>query len=177
MSIINNPLMWSTHWNYPQGGLGRGAVQQHGWKRGGNVRGLGMTYPRYSPLHWRTKTDYAPHGLGMIFPHNQRWMTSRNPWSLALKNTVSTGVSFNTPSNAIANTQRWARAGFRGFGPTMTFPGGAGMDGHSHGMGDCGCGCGGHGSCGHGGGFDMGSLICLAALGAAAYWMGQRGAM
>lgn len=71
----------------------------------------------------------------MIIPHNQNWRTTLLPFSLALKNTVNTGVSFDTSSGAIANSQRWASAGFRGYGPVMSFPG-AGMDG----MG-CGCGC------------------------------------
>lgn len=73
----------------------------------------------------------------MLTPFNQNWRTTLLPFSLALKNTVNTGVSFTTPSGAIANSQRWASAGFRGFGPVMTFPG-AGMDGvgcHCKGMG------------------------------------------
>jgi len=75
----------------------------------------------------------------MIFPFYQNWQTSRLPFSLALKRTVSTGVSFDTPSGGIANRQRWARAGFQGYGPTIQYPG-AGMDGLG-----CGCGCDGGG--------------------------------
>lgn len=71
----------------------------------------------------------------MIFAHDQNWQTSRLPFSLALKNTVNTGVSFDTPSGGIANRQRWARAGFQGFGPQIQYTG-AGMDGLG-----CGCGC------------------------------------
>ena len=76
----------------------------------------------------------------MIYPRNQNWRTSLKPHTLSLYNTVNTGVTFNTPSNTIANQKAWASAGFRGFGPTMTFPGGSGLDG----MG-CGCGCNGNG--------------------------------
>jgi hypothetical protein len=94
----------------------------------------------------------------MIFGQQQNWRTSTLPFSLALKNTVNTGVSFDTPSGAIANSQRWASAGFRGFGPVMTFPG-AGMDG----MG-CGCGCGGNG------GGDWTGLVCLGLAAAAAFY-------
>lgn len=80
----------------------------------------------------------------MLTPFNQNWRTTRRPFSLALANTVTTGVSFDTPSGAIRNSQIWASAGFRGFGPVMTFPG-AGMDGIG-----CGCGCGGGCSSGMG---------------------------
>ena len=77
----------------------------------------------------------------MLTAFNQNWRTTDLPFSLALANRVTTGVSFSTPSGAIRNSQIWASAGFRGFGPVMTFPGaGAGMDG----MG-CGCGCAGRG--------------------------------
>lgn len=79
----------------------------------------------------------------MIFPFDQNWETSRLPFSLALRNTVNTGVSFDTPSRAIANRQRWARAGFGGYGPQIQYPG-AGMDGLGCGCG-CGCNCGSHG--------------------------------
>lgn len=88
----------------------------------------------------------------MIFAFPQNWRTSQNPFSLALTNAVNTGVSFDTTSGTIANQKRWASAGFRGFGPTMTFPGGSGLDG----MG-CGCGCDGNG----GGGSTL--LLCLLA--------------
>jgi hypothetical protein len=73
----------------------------------------------------------------MIFPFPQNWRTSLKPHSLSLMNTVNTGTTFTTPSGAMENSKIWASAGFRGFGPTMTFPG-AGMDG-------MGCGCGGGG--------------------------------
>ena len=90
----------------------------------------------------------------MLTPFNQNWRTTHKPFSLALANTVNTGVSFSTPSGAIRNSQIWARAGFRGFGPVMTFPG-AGMD-NVQGFGQlplnyvragfagvgCGCNCG-----------------------------------
>lgn len=81
----------------------------------------------------------------MIYPRNQNWQTSRLPFSLALANDVSTGVSFNTPGGFIGTQQRWARAGFQGFGPRKQYSG-AGMDGLGHGCG-CGggCGCGSHG--------------------------------
>jgi hypothetical protein len=82
----------------------------------------------------------------MIIGDYQNWFTSRKPWSLSLTNTVNTGTTFNTPSNAIANTHAWATAGFRGlggYGPTRMFPGAAGMDGYG-----CKGGCGCPGSCG-----------------------------
>ena len=141
MSIVNNPAQWQTHWDYARSGMG-------------------MVYPRFSPLHWRDFAPAAAHrgGLGMIFPCNQKWRTSDNFFSLALKNTENTGVSFDTPSGGIAERKRWASAGFRGYGPVMTFPGGAGMDG----MG-CGCGCGG------GDGGMMTGLLCFAGA-AAALW-------
>ena len=90
----------------------------------------------------------------MIFPFNQNYRTSTKPFSLSLFNTVNTGVSYATPSGTVPNQQRWASAGFRGFGPSMTFPGGAGLDGLH------GCGCGGNGG---------GVLWALA--GAAAFWL------
>lgn len=71
----------------------------------------------------------------MIFKHNQNWRTSRLPFSLALANTVNTGVSFDTPSGGIAQAQRWASVGMQGYGPRIQYPGGAGMDG----LGGCGC--------------------------------------
>jgi hypothetical protein len=92
----------------------------------------------------------------MIFPFPQNWRTSLLPFSLALKNTVNTGVSFDTASGAIANSQRWASRGFQGFGPRMQYPG-AGMDGLG-----CGCGC------------DSGSGLPLLLLGAALYWITRR---
>lgn len=72
----------------------------------------------------------------MIVPHQQNWRTSTLPFSLALKNTINTGVSFDTPSGGIANSQWWASRGFQGYGPRIQYPGGAGMDGLG-----CGCGC------------------------------------
>lgn len=74
----------------------------------------------------------------MIFAFPQNWRTSLQRHTLSLANTVNTGVTFDTPSGAIQNSKTWASAGFRGFGPTMTFPG-AGMDG-------VGCGCNGGGN-------------------------------
>ena len=71
----------------------------------------------------------------MLTAFNQNWHTTHLPFSLALANTVNTGGSFDTPSGAIRNSQIWASAGFRGLGPTLTFPG-AGMDGLG-----CGCAC------------------------------------
>lgn len=81
----------------------------------------------------------------MIFPRNQNWRTSSLPFSLALANTVNTGVGFDTPSGAVAETKRWATRGMQGFGPQTQYCG-AGLDGLGHGCG-CGgsCGCGSHG--------------------------------
>ena len=73
----------------------------------------------------------------MIVGRAQNWRMSSMPWSLSLTNTVNTGVSFDTPSRAIGITKFWQGQGFRGYGPTRTFPGGSGFDGC-----DCGCGCG-----------------------------------
>lgn len=70
----------------------------------------------------------------MIVPFRQNWRTSILPWSLALKNTINTGVSFDTSSGGIAQSQRWASRGFQGYGPLIQYPGGSGMDG-------LGCGC------------------------------------
>lgn len=153
MSVINNPGRFQVHWDYARYGLGRS--------------GMGLVYPRYSPLHWRAHYDYAPHGLGMIHPWNQNWRTSQLPFSLALANTVNTGVSFDTPSRGIAERQRWASRGFQGYGPRIQYPVGAGMDGLG-----CGCECGGSGGCGHGGEGWTG-LLCLGAIAVAAYWMGK----
>lgn len=89
----------------------------------------------------------------MIYPFPQNWRTSLKPHTLSLANAVNTGVSFTTPSGTIANQKRFASAGFRGFGPTMTFPGGAGLDG----MG-CGCACDGGGD---GGGGNL--ILCILA--------------
>jgi hypothetical protein len=75
----------------------------------------------------------------MIFPRNQNWRTSRLPFSLALANTVHTGVSFNTASGMIANQKWWATRGMQGYGPRIQYPG-AGMDGLGC---HCGGGCGG----------------------------------
>lgn len=94
----------------------------------------------------------------MIFPFNQNWRTSRKPFALSLANSVNTGISYSTPSGTVPNQQRWASAGFRGFGPTMTFPGGSGLDG-------MGCGCG--GGCGGG----DSNLLLYAALGALAFYL------
>lgn len=91
----------------------------------------------------------------MIFNFPQNWRTSLLPHSLSLANRVNTGGSFSTPSGAIQNSKIWASAGFRGFGPVMTFPG-AGMDG----MG-CGCGCDGGGG---------GSNLLLYALAGFGLW-------
>ena len=88
----------------------------------------------------------------MLTSFDQNWHTTHRPFSLALANTVSTGVSFDTPSGAIRNSQIWARAGFRGLGPVLTFPGGAGLDGIG-----CGCGCAGGCSGGMGQGQVSGS--------------------
>lgn len=98
----------------------------------------------------------------MLTPFDQNWRTSLLPFSLALANAVNTGGSFSTPSGAARNSKIWASAGFRGLGPTLTFPGGAGMDG----LGGCGCGCGGTGS--------AGALLCLAAAGAVAWFVSRR---
>ena len=97
----------------------------------------------------------------MLYPFNQNWRTSQKPFTLSLANAVNTGVSFDTPSGTIANQKAWASAGFRGlgrmhgYGPTMTFPGGSGLDGH-------GCGCG----CSNGGG---GNLLLYALAGVGIY--------
>ena len=72
----------------------------------------------------------------MLTSFNQNWRTTHLPFSLALANTVTTGVSFDTPSGATRNSQIWGRAGFRGLGPVLTFPGGSGLDG----MRGCHCG-------------------------------------
>lgn len=80
----------------------------------------------------------------MIYRHPQDWKTSTLPFSLALQYTVNTGVSFDTPSGAIANSKHWAARGFQGLGPRVQYPG-AGIDGLS-----CGCGCGGGCGCGKG---------------------------
>lgn len=88
----------------------------------------------------------------MIYPFPQNWQTSLRPFSLSLANAVSTGVTYSTPSRTVPNQKYWASAGFRGLGPTLTFPGGSGMDGIG-----CGCGCDGNG----GGGSTL--LMCLLA--------------
>lgn len=103
----------------------------------------------------------------MIFQRDQNWRTSSLPFSLALANTVNTGVSFDTPSGAIAQAQRWASRGFQGYGPRIQYPSGAGMDGIG-----CGCGCngGGYGGCNGGsGGLGMSDLICFGAAAVAFY--------
>jgi hypothetical protein len=74
----------------------------------------------------------------MLTPFAQNWRTSQLPFSLALQNTVNTGGSYTTPSRATENSKIWASAGFRGYGPVMSYPG-AGMDG-------IGCGCEGGGA-------------------------------
>src|SRR5215471_11529185 len=89
----------------------------------------------------------------MIFYRDQRWRTTTLPFSLALKNTVNTGVSFDTPSGAIAQSQRFAAAGFRGLGQYGVRSGlgqygvrsGQWIRGGLSGLG-CGCGCCGGGS-------------------------------
>lgn len=98
----------------------------------------------------------------MIYPFNQHWRTSLKPHTLSLARAVNTGVTFTTPSRAMANSKIWASAGFRGYGPTLTFPGGSGMDGLG-----CGCGCG--GGCGG----EMSRLLWLAAGAAAFYFLGR----
>lgn len=98
----------------------------------------------------------------MIFPFNQNWRTSRKPFALSLANSVNTGISYSTASGTVPNQQRWASAGFRGFGPTMTFPGGSGLDG----MGNCGCGGGCNG--GNGGG---NNLVLYLLAGAGLYFL------
>jgi len=98
----------------------------------------------------------------MLFPFPSEWRTTLLPFSLALKDTVNTGVTFDTPSGAIAESQRWATAGFRGFGPRMVFPG-AGMDGLG-----CECGCNGGGGCNGGNGIRSVALL-LGAAAAAVY--------
>jgi hypothetical protein len=65
----------------------------------------------------------------MLMPRQQNWRTSTLPFSLALQNTVNTGVSFDTSSGAIANSQRWAARGFQGYGPWIQYGRSAGMDG------------------------------------------------
>ena len=90
----------------------------------------------------------------MLYPKNQNWRTSQKFWDLSLANSVNTGVTFNTSSGTIANQHYWNSVGFRGLGPTLTFPGGSGLDG-------AGCGCDGGG---------MGNLLYVA-LGAALFWM------
>jgi hypothetical protein len=92
----------------------------------------------------------------MLYPKNQNWRTSRQGWNLALTNSVNTGVSYSTSSGTVPNQQRWASAGFRGFGPTMTFPGGSGLDGMH------GCGCGGGGN---------GNMLLYIAVGAGLYYL------
>lgn len=91
----------------------------------------------------------------MIYPFPQNWRTSLKPHTLSLANAVNTGVSFNTSSGTIANQKRWAAAGFRGLGPTLTFPG-AGMDGIG-----CGAGCGCDQCAGRGDSSSL--LLCLLA--------------
>lgn len=98
----------------------------------------------------------------MIVPHRQNWRTTTLPFSLALKNTVNTGVSFDTSSGATANSQRWASRGFQGlggYGPRIQYPG-AGMDG----LGGCGCG-------GCDGGCDGGFPWLSAAIAVTALWI------
>lgn len=103
----------------------------------------------------------------MIHPYPNDWRTTLLPFSLALKGTVNTGVSFDTPSGSIAESQRWATAGFRGFGPRMMFSG-SGMDGLGC---DCGCGCGCGGGGGGGGMGGITPLLSLAIAAATVYWV------
>ena len=58
----------------------------------------------------------------MLYPKNQNWRTSQKFWDLSLANSVNTGVTFNTSSGTIANQHYWNSVGFRGLGPTLTFP-------------------------------------------------------
>jgi hypothetical protein len=50
----------------------------------------------------------------MLFPFRQNWRITPLPFSLALKNTVNTGVSFSTPSRSVANSKFFATAGLQG---------------------------------------------------------------
>lgn len=99
----------------------------------------------------------------MLTPHRQNWRTTTLPFSLALKNTVNTGVSWSSPSNAVRNSQWWAARGFQGYGPLIQYGRGAGMDG----LGGCGCGCGGSGC---DGGASLTSLACLGLVALAFCW-------
>jgi len=112
----------------------------------------------------------------MLTAFNQNWRTTNLAHSLALANTVTTGVSFTTPSGAIRNSQIWGSAGFRGFGPVMTFPG-AGMDGLGQmplnyqraGFFGVGCGC----NCSPG----MGDFIPSNAFAGIPWWLVGAGAL
>ena len=93
----------------------------------------------------------------MLTAFNQNWRTTDLGYSLALATTVNTGGSFTTPIGATRNSKIWASAGFRGFGPMMTFTG-SGLD-NVQGFGQlplnylragfngvaCGCNCDGSG--------------------------------
>jgi hypothetical protein len=61
----------------------------------------------------------------MLIPKQQNWRTTTLPFSLALQNTVNTGVSWSSPSNAVRNSQWWAARGFQGLGqcPSGCSPG------------------------------------------------------
>lgn len=106
----------------------------------------------------------------MLVKHDQNWRTSQQGWNLSLANTVNTGTTFNTPSDARSNSHTWAsrgmQGGMHGYGPLRQYGRGAGMDGLGHG-----CGCGGACGCdGHRGG-DGGGLCGLILLAAAAYFV------
>ena len=93
----------------------------------------------------------------MLYPRNQNWRTSQKAWTLSLANAVNTGTSYTTSSGTVPNQQYWNSVGFRGLGPTLTFPGGSGMDGIG-----CGCGCDGGGNS---------NLLLYLLAGAGAYFL------
>lgn len=98
----------------------------------------------------------------MLFPHAQNWRTSQLPYSLSLANSLHTGVTFDTASGAVAESQRWASRGMQGHGPRVQYPN-RGMDGLG-----CGCGC-------DGGGGDGLGLLCIAAAVVALCWFRPAG--
>ena len=110
----------------------------------------------HNPGRWQVHWDYPKGGLGLLVPHYQNWRTSTLPFSIALANSVNTGVSYDTPSGFIAEEQRWASRGFQSYVPRVQYPN-KGLDGH------CGCGCGGGCGCGshgmHGLTFDGSGLF------------------
>lgn len=106
----------------------------------------------------------------MLTPFDQNWRISTMPYALSLANAVSTGGSFTTPSNAVANTKWFAQRGLQGYGPRVQYPN-RGMDGlGNHSGGSCGCGCGGHGSC-NGGGDGGWITLLIAGAAVATIWM------